>query len=171
MEKIEPVAEELYVRATDRFVALARDFLRRVDVAGEDLDLEQHFRKRRGFYFTSLMTLTGRPPGAGLVDLVRTAQKQRERARRDANAYLRRLLESNSARVANDLTDRVLESRRRLEAEIRSTLDRATASAERAFNHAREAFQQGLDAVEGDIARLDTARTRLQHLIETTKEK
>jgi hypothetical protein len=171
MEKIEPVAEELYVRATDRFVALARDFLRRVDVAGDDLDLEQHFRKRRGFYFTSLMTLTGRPPGAGLVDLVRTAQKQRERARRDANAYLRRLLESNSSRVANDLTDRVLESRRRLEAEIRSTLDRATSSAERAFDHARAAFQQGTDAVEGDIARLDTARTRLQHLIETTKEK
>ena len=161
MKEAEPRAEELYVRSTDRFVALARNFLRRVN-ADEDLDIEQHFRKRRGFYFTSLMTLTGRPPGVGVFDAIGTKKQRRERARRDANAYLRRLLESNSARVANDLTERVLESRRVLEREIRSVLDRAVTSAERALDRARAASQQGIDQVERDIARLDAASARLQ---------
>jgi len=164
MEQTEPWAEELYMGATDRFVALARDFLRRVD-AGEDLDMEQQFRKRRGFFFTSLMTLTARPPGAGLVDLVRNAQQRRERARREASVYLRRLLESNSARVANDLTDRVLESRRILEHEIRSVLDRATASAERALGRSRASHRDGSAAVAARVDQLDFARERLIAMI------
>jgi GTP-binding protein EngB required for normal cell division len=161
IEQVEPRAEELYLRATDRFVALARDFLHRVEAGEEDVEIEQHFRKRRGFYFTSLMGLTGRPPGAALVDFARSARKQRERARRDANGYLRRLLETNSARVANDLNDRVLESRRLLEREIRSVLDGATASAERALDRARVSHRDGSAAVASTAAGLDAAREQL----------
>ncbi|HYM60959.1 MAG TPA: dynamin family protein [Thermoanaerobaculia bacterium] len=170
MEQIEPRAEELYVRATDRFVALARDFLRRVDVDADDLDVEfeQHFRKRSGFYFTSLATLTGRPPGACFVDFLSTTRRQRERAHRHANAYLRRLLESNAARVANDLTDRVLESRRFLEREIRSVLDRATTSAERALGRARASHRDGSEAVASGLAALDAVREHLTATIERT---
>jgi hypothetical protein len=76
--QIEKGQQELYARATDRFVALARDFLRRVDVSdADDIEIEQHFRKRRGFYFTGLWALTGRPPGAGLVDLASTSGPRR----------------------------------------------------------------------------------------------
>ena len=146
MRDIEARAEEMYVRSTDRFVALARDFLQRVN-AGEDLTIEQQFRKRRGFYFTHLMTLTGQPPGATLLGVIGTAKQRRARALRDASEYLRRLLESNSSRVANDLSDRVLESRRLLEKEIRATLDRAAASAERALARARAAQQEGAATV------------------------
>jgi hypothetical protein len=162
MQDVEPRAEELYVRSTDRFVALARDFLHRVNATDDDVEIEQHFRKRRGFYFTSLMTLTGGPPGATLLDAIGTARQRRARARRDASVYLHRLLESNSARVANDLSERVLESRRLLEAEIRATLDRAAASAERALARARTAQQEGNAAIERDLTRLDAARARLQ---------
>lgn len=169
LQGIEPRAEELYVRATERFVALAQDFLRRVttsDVSdrAEEFESEQGFRKRRGFYFTSLWSVTGRPPGAGLVDKLRTASQQRERARRDAQAFLRRLLESNSARVANDLTERVLESRRRLEVEIRSILDRAMTSVGRALDRARASHARGGEGVEGELARLDRAQSRLKDL-------
>ena len=167
LERVEPRAEELYVRATERFVALAQDFLRRVETTdvsdgAEEIGSEQGFRKRRGFFFTGLWSVTGRPPGAALIDALRTASQQRERARRDAQAFLRRLLESNSARVANDLTDRVLESRRRLEAEIRSILDRATVSAERALERARFSQQEGTAAVEKREAQLDAALQGVQ---------
>ncbi len=167
LERIEPRAGELYARATDRFVALAQDFVRRagtsdISARAEEIGVEQGFRKRRGFYFTGLWAVTGRPPGAAMVDLFRTASQQRERARRDAQAFLERLLESNSARVANDLTDRVVESRRRLEAEIRSILDRAAASAERALARARSSQQEGAAAIERELARLSTARERLR---------
>jgi len=161
IEQVEPRAEELYVGATDRFVALSRDFLHRVEAGEEDVEIGQHFRKRRGFYFTSLMGLTGRPPGAALVDLARSARKRRERAGRDAAAYLRRLLETNSARVANDINDRVLESRRLLEREIRNVLDRAAASAERALDRARDSHRDGSAAVANTVAGLDAARERV----------
>ena len=108
--------------------------------------------------------LTGRPPGAFVVDYFRTAARQRDRARRDAHAYIRRLFESNSARVANDLRERVLESRRVLEADIRLLLDRAAASAERALDRARKSQAAGASAVEAEIARLDTAIARLRSL-------
>lgn len=162
---IEPRAEEIYTRSTERFVALARDFLQRTDTS-EELDAEQHFRKRRGFYFTHLMTLTGRPPGASLLDVIGTAKRRRTRVLRNATAYLRRLLESNSARVANDLSDRVQESRRLLENEIRSTLDRAANSAERALARARAAQQEGTFAVQRDLERLDAVGARLRDLSE-----
>jgi hypothetical protein len=169
LEQIEPRAEELYARATDRFVALAQEFLRRVETSdagddAEDIGAGQRFRKRRGFYFTGLWALTSRPPGAGAIDVFRTANQRRERARRDAQAFLRRLLESNSARVANDLTDRVLESRRQLEAEVRDILDRATTSAGRALERARAAQERGADGVVRALAGLDDARRRLQEI-------
>ena len=167
---VEPRAEEMYSRSMERFVSLAQDFLKRINVAGvvegaEEIGAEQRFRKRRGFFFTGLLMLTGRPPGAFMLDFVRSAGQQRERARRDAQAYMRRLFESNSARVANDLRERVLESRRMLEGEVRRILDRAAASAERALERARSAYTAGATAVERDIARLDEARVRLGRAI------
>ncbi len=169
LERIEPRAEELYGASMDRFVTLAQNFLDRVEAAditvgAEDILTEQRFRKRRGFFFTGLWMLTGRPPGAFVVDYFRTAARQRDRARRDAHAYIRRLFESNSARVANDLRERVLESRRVLEADIRLLLDRAAASAERALDRARKSQAAGASAVEAEIARLDTAIARLRSL-------
>ncbi len=160
---IEPRAEELYSAAMKRLVGLGQDFLQRVNAADE-IGIEQRFRTRRGFYFTGLWTLTSRPPGAFVVDIFRSAARQRKRAGRDAHAYLQRLFESNSARVANDLRERVLESRRVLEAQIRSALDRATKSGERALDRARASQEAGASAVERDIRRLDEARVRLREL-------
>ena len=170
LEKIERRAEELYSAAMDRFVSLTQDFLRRIDSheaneAADEVAAEQRFRKRRQFFFTGLWMLTGRPPGAAIVDLLRTAAQKRDRALRDAHSYLRRLFESNSARVANDLRERVLESRRSLEGEIRRILDRATRSAERALKLARTSHDAGASAVERELGRLAEARERLQRAV------
>lgn len=171
LERIEPLAEKLYARSADRFVVLGRDFLRRLEATEVNTDMEeigdQRFRKRRGFYFAGLWALTGRPPGAVVADLFRTTARRRRAARRDAQAFLHRLLESNSARVANDLSDRVLESRRRFEAEIRSILDRATASAERALERARALQERGAADVARELAQLDEARDRLEQIVGT----
>jgi hypothetical protein len=69
---------------------------------------------------------------------------------------------TSSARVANDLTERTLESRRRLEAEIRSILDHAAASAARALERARSSQQEGTIAVAREIAQLDHLHERVQ---------
>lgn len=171
LERIEPRAEDLYSSAMERFVSLAQDFLLRVDAintsAGAEELAEQRFRKRRGFFFTGLWMLTGRPPGAFVVDMFRSAAQQRERARGDAHVYLRRLFETNAARVANDLRERVLESRRMLEGEVRRVLDRAATSAERALERARASHAAGTSTVENEIARLDHARRKVGEVTST----
>jgi hypothetical protein len=116
-------------------VTLAQEFVRRVGAAGvseraDEIGTEPGFRRKRGFFFTRLWAAISRPPGAGMIRMLLPGRLRRERVLRDCVTYLQQLLESNSARVANDLTERVLESRRSLEAEVRSVLDRAASSAE-----------------------------------------
>jgi hypothetical protein len=85
-------------------------------------------------------------------------------ARRDARAYLERLLDTNSARVANDLTERVVESRRRLESDLTVLLHEITAAAEHAVQQARIHHQAGANAVRAELARLDGLRRRVETL-------
>jgi polyhydroxyalkanoate synthesis regulator phasin len=83
---------------------------------------------------------------------------------RDAGAYLEGLLTSNSARIQNDLIERVRESRRRLEAEIRERLSTALILAEEAFARARTRHAAGAAAVRAEIETLETLRRAVENL-------
>jgi hypothetical protein len=61
----------------------------------------------------------------------------------------------------NDLKDRVLESRRLLEAEVRARLAETLGSAERAVEAARSAHARGRAAVASSLAQLDALQARL----------
>ena len=74
---------------------------------------------------------------------------------RAAAAYLDSVLRMNCTLVANDLDERVLESRRLLEGEIQKTLQQVTASATRALPQARAAHAAGASAIAAALARLD----------------
>ena len=84
----------------------------------------------------------------------------------DANtaAYLERLLSSNSARIQNDLVERVRESRRRLEAEIRSRLSEAVQTAVSALERAKARHAEGEASVAAEIERLDGLRHSAQRI-------
>jgi hypothetical protein len=137
---IEPEAERLYREATARFCHLSNEYLRRVkEEAGGTgtstapmFDEDAGFQERRRFYFTSLMTLTSPSPMAWLVDHVAPAPWRIRSVGRAADEYLLHLIDTNSHRVENDLRERVLESRRWLEGEIRNRLAAAVSSGERA---------------------------------------
>lgn len=120
----------MFAASTNRFTDLLSD------LGGPDLG--PHLARRR-FYFTAMAELTGRK-------LFR---------KRDAQAYLRRLLETNSARVVNDLIDRGVESRRQLEHEVASSLRDIGAAAERAAHHGRVALSEGRERVAAELQRLD----------------
>jgi hypothetical protein len=81
---------------------------------------------------------------------------------RDVLAYLDRLVSTNTARIMNDLDERVLESRRRLEAEIRGYLRDVCASAERALERARSRQAAGKQAVQAEVDRLELIRQRVE---------
>ncbi|MFI5182678.1 MAG: dynamin family protein [Thermoanaerobaculia bacterium] len=165
-----PEAERLYRDGADRFVEMGNAFLARFLGADEPgledpmagLARETGFRGRSRFHFTSLLAIAEPAPLARLLDPFRTRKSVRAAVARDANAYLERLLSSNSARVKNDLIDLVRESRRRLEAEIRERLSAAVRSASAALDRAKARRAEGEASVRTELARLESLRRSVE---------
>jgi polyhydroxyalkanoate synthesis regulator phasin len=172
LEEQQPIAEAQYREAAQRFVELANGFLGRF-TAARDLGLdhlpatlgaEAGFRVESRLFYTELLHLTTRSWLTWLLDRVRPRAAAVRAATREGGRYLERLLASNSARIQNDLVERVRESRRRLEAEIRSQLSEALARAEQALDRARARHAAGRQAVEGEVERLEALRRRVEAL-------
>ena len=167
--EIEPSAETLYGETIARFVGLANDFVARLapgtssaGLTQEEFVVERGFRQGAHFFFTSMLTLAAPGFWAWVFDWVRPRAWLLRSAIRHASRYLDRLMITNSARMANDLTARVEESQRRLELEIRTRLSRLVDSAERALERARAQQASGAEAVRAGLARLDRLRKQVE---------
>lgn len=119
------------------------------------LDSERGFRTRSRFSFYDFITVA-RPvsPFRFIADLGLGIMRAYEKFEEDGHALLERLLETNSQRVQSDVNDRVLESRHRLQAEIRVLLTGVHQVAELALAHAKAAQNAGAAAVESALAKL-----------------
>jgi hypothetical protein len=167
--EVEPLAERLYRGAVERFAALVNGVLRELEQTGEgalsasprSVDAELGLCKKKRFQFHELLTLSEPNAGAWLLDRVRGRRGRMEAAKEHASTYLVRLLSTNSARVANDLVERVLESRRRLESEVAAGLRDLLASAERSAEQARRWHAEGAEAVRAERDRLHALRERV----------
>jgi hypothetical protein len=109
------------------------------------------------------MHLTAVNPVTWLIDQFRSASSAVNSISDDAARYAERLLTSNSSRVVFDLRDRLSESRRALESELRFILKEISATATRALSQARKIRDQGEIAIARELRRLEkhcaTART------------
>lgn len=166
-----PAAEKLYRGAAERFDGLANDFLQRLATSKEALanlpravNLDLGFRTPSRLYYTELMHLTGRSPQRWLLDLLSPPGVARRRIEREANDRVERLLHTNATRVMNDLDERVLESRRRLEGELQEHLRAVYTSADRALQRARNQQAAGEQAVQAEVNRLESIRPRVEML-------
>jgi hypothetical protein len=166
--EFQPGAEAGYRQVTARFVDLANDFLRRarlsearLDALPPELDPEAGFRAPSHFFFTELLTLTAVRPHQWLADRARSPAQRGRAALAAADPYLRRLLDTNSARVVNDALERVRESGRALEAELRRTLERLVERSRRAIALAKREVAQGESAIQAKTTALRSARQRL----------
>ncbi len=165
----EPQVEALYREAVDRFVELVNRFQETVArVPGLEglprLSAEAGVRTRSRFHYTEMLTVAPSSASKWLPDLVKTRSRRVRAVERDALDYLERLLEVNSARIKNDFQDRVVESRRFLEKEIRDRLREFWASAERALESARDAQATGSAAVKARLERIQVLRSQIQAL-------
>ena len=164
-----PAAERLYREASERFVKLANEFLSRFLGSGEvglsslpeALGGEQGFRVRSQLFLTELAALTTPSPLSSVLDRLLPAVRVRRAVSAKAGWVLDRLLSTNSSRVQFDLTDRVRESRRKLESEIRGRLAEALHSARTALERAQARQAAGDESVKAELARLDLIRQRL----------
>jgi hypothetical protein len=171
----QPHAEQLYREAVQRFIDLANGFLTRVAAEGAlpSAELPPVFAAERGFrarsrlYFTELMYRTTRPPLRWLADALRSPASFAHALARDAGEYLEQLLVTNASRVTSDLDEQVLESRRRLERDLRERLRDVYRVAERALERAQERVRSGATAIREETERLAAARQAIERLLAT----
>jgi hypothetical protein len=130
----------------------------------EMLGAEERFRTPSRPFFTELMYQTTRAPLQWLVDAVRTNRSFDAAVARHAHSYLGQLIVTNASRVTSDLREQVLESRRRLERDLRDVLREVYAVAERALQRAQAQRARGADATRAELDRLADLRTAIEHL-------
>jgi len=163
-------AADVYQQATSRFVALANAFLSRLADAQPSLaalppiESPSGLGGRRRFYFTELMTLTATHPFDWAFDAIAPRAARRKQLNERAQAYLERLVETNTSRVISDLEERLAESRHELEREIRGRLTELVSAAERSLARAVELRDAGDLALQAERHRLAELRRQVESL-------
>jgi ribosome biogenesis GTPase A len=169
----EAQAEELYSAVTQRFVNLVNGLLQRISEEQStdfshlprSLDAEQGFRTRSRFFFHDMITIA--QPASPLLyslDALMGALHLRRWFGKDAERFLENLLDTNASRVQGDAEQRVVESRLRLESDVRKLLREVSATAEDALTNAKEVMAAGTNAVATELARLRNLHQELYAL-------
>ncbi|MCX6543458.1 MAG: hypothetical protein NTV05_03475 [Acidobacteria bacterium] len=173
---VESEAEALYGRAMTRFADLANGFMASIATSsgeafadGAALIEERGFRAASEFHFAELLRLAEPGPVAWVADWALPRRLRIAAVKSSAAKYVRHLIATNSARVANDLSERVLESRRGLESEIRSRLSALLESVGRALERAYQHKAAGEQAVRERLERLDGLRCDIERLLAVDK--
>jgi GTP-binding protein EngB required for normal cell division len=175
----EQVAGEAYQAAADRFLEIVRNLLtslrdseaREIVSLPPDIEERRELGSRRRFYFHRFHHLAS-PAGLfpalqWLADLLLPRRTARSRIERDAQAFLRRLLQTNAARVESDLKERLQNSRLHLESRVRFILSEALQAAERAIERAIAVQAAGAEAVQASLLRLEASQAQIQALLDT----
>ena len=157
-----------------RFVEMGNNFLKRLVDAGlseltrmpHALDPEKGFRIRSRFIFEDFIG-TAQPPSPlrWLADAILPLVGARKVITNEAREFLKHLLEINSARVQNDVLNRIQESRDRLQVEIRKLLHEISRIAEQALDRARKVKEEGTPAVQSAIERLNRLEREVSALV------
>jgi hypothetical protein len=167
----EEVAGAMYGEVAERFVDVANAFLEELEsVADVELDRvsdaavpEPDLDGASRFYFDPLPTdFVSTLPFQALADTLSPRPWLRHRLRKQGRAFAEQLLKRNATRVRNDLDQRVAESRRRLEGEVRTILSDARAWAEAMIARTRTAQAAGTEAVQAELDRLADAEAELE---------
>jgi hypothetical protein len=166
--------ERQYRAVALRFVEMGNNFLKKLAGAGlgeltrmpHALDPEKGMRVRSSFIFEDFIG-TAQPPSPlhWLADIILPLVGGRQVITNEAREFLRHLLEVNSARVQNDVLNRIQDSRGRLEAEIRKLLHEISCIAEQALDRARKVNEEGTPAVQSALTRLNRLEREVSALV------
>jgi len=167
-------ADDGFCKTAKRFVELANEFLRRLAESNlpgleelpEDLAADQSLSSKSQFRFHVIERVAA--PASPLLlisDLVLGGMGIRGQIVHDAQAFLDQLLQVNASRVQSDVDERVRESRKRLEAEVKTLLREASATADRALTRARAAKEAGIPGVQSELARLSCVEREILDII------
>ena len=165
--------ERQYRQLSVRFVEMGNSFLAKLAEAGipelarlpHALDPETGFRVRSKFIFKDFIEVAQpASPLRWLADLLLGLVGAREAIAKQGHAFLENLLVVNSTRVQTDVLERVQESRRQLEVEIRKLLHEVSRIAEQALSNAKKTQEKGAPAVDSALERLSFFERELAEL-------
>jgi hypothetical protein len=164
-----PAAEQMYRQSAERFVGMANEFLERLAASGDpalsdlprSVTAEMGFTKESRFYYGDHFGFPRQTSLGWLRGLFRTRQHQLVTIEAEVRRYLNTLLTINSTRILNDLDQRVRDSARRLEAQIRSQLKEVRETARRTLERAAHKQAQGAEVVRAEIERIESLREQL----------
>jgi GTP-binding protein EngB required for normal cell division len=167
-------AEAAFRKIARRFQDLGNDFLDRLRESGvaaldelpEDVGSDEGLRADSRFFF-HVMERVAAPasPLLFVADSILGALGWRAGMVRNAEEFLDQLLEVNSSRIQADVDQRVQESRRKLESEIKGVLRESCAVSERALAGARVAQAAGGEAVERALLGLHAREREVRNLL------
>ena len=166
----EAQAEQLYATVTSRFVNLVNGLLERISEEQsadfshlpKSLNAEQGFRTQSRFLFHDMITIA--QPASPLLyslDTVMGVLHLRRWFRKDALNFLEHLLDTNASRVQGDVEQRVVESRLRLESDVRKLLREVSTTAEQALTNAKTIMASGAKAIAEELQRLSSLHEEL----------
>lgn len=174
LRREEAEAEAEYDRAVQRFTGVADQHLARLHEAaglpsatmpvlapgGTGLRSRSHFAfsDRTRYHYA-------RSPLSAVFERLLPAGRRRRRLWHAGERYLADLLTVNASRVAGDLGERVRESRREVEAEIRSALHRVATTASGALAWARAVRARGGESVGQERARVEALLAEVERIL------
>jgi len=168
LETAQARAEQAYEQAMTRFTQMANEFVARtaeLDASGgsvEGLVGEKSFQNQSRFYYNDLIEIAApASPLVWLVDSALACVGGYGVLEKKGHEFLARLLETNSARVESDLNQRVADSRRRLEREVRALLEETLTATMQALSRVREIRSRGEAAVQSRLSQLDTMKDEI----------
>jgi GTP-binding protein EngB required for normal cell division len=170
--RTEEAAESAYQAIVQRFTRLANEQLTRLgEQVGESMpglaNTPDGFTTRPHFAFSDRLRYHyPRSPLPAVMRRLLPTGLRRQSDERAAERYLLDLLRVNASRVVGDIADRVQESRRGVEAEIRENLRAMSVVAGRALDWAREVRAGGGDETVRETARLKSLLDRVERLLE-----
>ncbi len=166
--------ERQYRAVAIRFTEMGNSFLKKLADAGlteltrmpHALDPEKGFRVRSRFTFRGFIEIAQpASPLRWIADIFLPFVGGRKLIANEAREFLRHLLEVNSARVQNDVLERIQESRGHLEVEIRKLLHEISRIAEQALDRARKVKEEGTPAVQSALERLNRLEREVAALV------
>jgi len=157
-----PRIADRFARLVDRLVEDANRFLDGLVAAGvppdampEPLVPDPTLDPRTTYYFYRGVEGGSVRLGARLADRLRTAPARRRAALRAATSLAARLLDVNTRRVIGDLDERVIETRRRIEAALRARLDDVVRIGRDAIAMATARRAEGESAIRAAVEEVD----------------
>jgi hypothetical protein len=175
LRAIEPRVEEQYRRLTGRFVEAGNASATRIsEAAGQTLGLsvdptppEPGLRQASRLYYrldTEALLLDPGSAWTKVADRFSSREQALRRVSEASRAQAERFLQTNVARVVDDLEERVEESLRRFSFELRGRLEVALRTAEEAHARATELKRAGSAAVADEVKGVDAALAELERL-------